>query len=450
MDTAADRHPLSALLARRCWTHETFLCKVAKQHRDVRKFGSMAARKEKVSRWISGTSVPLFTTQVAMADVLGIDEQEVHARGWPDWLLAAIHDDRAVLESPWTPAGSVKVLDEVGGPVDRRGFLIASTSTLAAMAAQWATAPQAGATSLGGRRIGTEVADQLDTRLEALRHLDDEIGSAHVYEAATTEIRLIRSLLTDTTHSEQVGRRLYGAAAEACRLAGWCAYDSGHDADAERHFIAALRTSASAGDDTLGALTLAFWANLRYTGGDPRGALDLLDGALTSRNVTSGRVTALLHARRARAYSLVGEPVQAYRAVEAAFSAYGKAGPASEDLPALYWVNGGELHQFAGSSALSLGEPRRALEHFRAAVEGNDQYDSGKEARGAAIYLARRSGAHLALGELDAAVEVAEQVLQLMGGVESARGTSALEDLRGGLLDHQDTPVVRHFLDLTA
>ncbi|MGP4104789.1 hypothetical protein [Nonomuraea sp. KM90] len=382
-----------------------------------------------------------------MADLLDISQREVCARGWPAWLLLAFCGDCAVLESPWTPAGSVKVLGEVGGPVDRRAFLIASTSSLAAMVAQWATAETASAAPLAGRRIGAEVVTQLDARLEALRHLDDEIGSTHVYDAATAEIRLIRSLLTDTAHSGQVGRRLYGAAAEACRLAGWCAYDSGNHADAERHFIAALRSAASAGDDTIGALTLAFWANVRYTGRDPRGALGLLNGALTSRRVSCPRVLALLHVRRARAYSLLGETVPAYRAAKAAFAAYGRPG---EDVSALYWMNMGELHQFAGSAALSLGEPRRAIEHFDAAVRGEDAYNAEQEARGAAIYLARRSEAHLALGDLDAAVEVAEQVLQLMGGVESARGTSALEDLRGGLLDHKDVPVVRNFLELTA
>ncbi|NRQ39382.1 transcriptional regulator [Nonomuraea sp. NN258] len=458
MDTAVTRHPLTVLLERKHWTYGMFLRKVAVQHR-ARGFGGLATRKEKVARWISGVAVPQVTAQLAMADVFGVDEQEVAARGWPDWLLAAFDDDHAFWESPWTPAGSVTVLREVGGPVDRRGFLIASTGTLAAMVAQWATAETASATlsvgsglttSVAGRRIGVEVAGQFDARLAALRHLDDEIGSAHVYDAATTEIRIIARLLAETTHSEQVGRRLHSAAAEACRLAGWCAYDSGHHASAERHFIAALRAAASAGDHSMGALTLAFWANLRYTGGDPRGALDLLDGALSARRNTSARVVALLHARQARAHSLVGEPVPALRAVEAAFSAYGNAAPAEEDLPALYWLNTGELHQFAGSAALSLGEPGRALEHFDAALRGEDPYDREQEARGAAIYLARRSEAHLALGELDAAVEVAEQVVELMGGVESARGTSALEDLRGGLLGHQDVPVVRTFLELTA
>ncbi|MER6942472.1 hypothetical protein ABT294_00490 [Nonomuraea sp. NPDC000554] len=449
MDIAVERHPLTVLLARRCWTAEAFLGKVAVRQR-ARGFGGMAARKEKVSRWVAGTA-PRIHTQLAMADVLGVQECDVYARGWPDWLLAAFDDDRTVLESPWTPAGSVKVLDDVGGPVDRRAFLIASTSALAGIVAQWATAQSAQASLAGRRRIGHEVADQLDLRLDALRHLDDQIGSAQVYDAATAELRLIASLLKDTTHTEQVGRRLYAGAAEASRLAGWCAYDTGHNADAERHYVAALRAAASAGNDTVGASTLAFWANLRYAGGDPRGALDLIDGALkSSRRINSPRVKALLHARRARAHSLAGEAQAAYQAVDAAFAAYDHAGAASGDLPSMYWVTAGELHMFAASTSLSLGEPRRALEFFDLALNGHDPYDSQQEARGTAIYLARHAEAHLALGDLDAAVEVAEQVLRLMGGVESARGSSALDELRGGLADHKDVPIVRGFLDLTA
>ncbi|WP_223168162.1 hypothetical protein [Nonomuraea sp. SYSU D8015] len=450
MDIAVTRHPLTVLLDRKHWTYETFLGEVAERHR-ARGYGTPAARKEKVTRWITGVAVPQPTTQLAIADVFGIPEREVEARGWPYFLLVAFDDDRTIWESPWTPAGTLQALDHLGGSVDRRGFLVTSTGTLAAIAAQWATAEPAQATLAGGRRIGREVADMIDSRLDALRHLDDQVGAGQVYDAAAAELRLIRRLLTETTHTEQIGRRLYGAAAEASRLAGWCAYDVGHQAAAEKHYDIALRASASAGTDTLGAIIFAFWGNLRYTNDDPRGALHLFDGALnTAKRITSPRVKALLHARRARAYSLAGEPLAAYQAIDAAFATYAHAGPTEADLPSMYWLNAGELHQFAGSAALSLGEPRRALCHFDLAVNGDDPYDTEKEARGTAIYLARRAEAHLALGELDAAVQVAEQVVQLMGGVESARGSSALNGLRADLLKHRDTPVVENFLDLTA
>ncbi|MGV9777520.1 hypothetical protein, partial [Streptosporangium sp. NPDC003464] len=73
-----------------------------------------------------------------------------------------------------------------------------------------------------------------------------------------------------------------------------------------------------------------------------------------------------------------------------------------------------------------------------------------KEARGAAIYLARRAEAHLALGDVDAALESAHQVLEHMGGVDSARGSSTLADLHGQLRAYQHIPAVQEFLGLTA
>ncbi|MFD1935109.1 hypothetical protein ACFSKW_26905 [Nonomuraea mangrovi] len=334
--------------------------------------------------------------------------------------------------------------------MDRRGFLITSTSALAAIAAQWATAPQA-LSATTGRRVGHQVADLFDQRLDALRHLDDHVGSWQAYDAATAELRLITSTLKDASYTGQVGHRLYGCAAEASRLAGWCAYDDGHHAAAERHFVTSLRASASAGDTTLGASTLAFWANVRYSSGDPQGALDLIDGALASSGrITSQRVLAMLYARQARAHSKAGESAAAYRAIDTALNAYGHAGPPDEDLAAMYWITAGELHQVAASAALSLGEPRRALAHFDLAVHGHDPYNAAKEARGTAIYLARHAEAYLALDELDAAVETAERALDLMGGVDSARGTSALDELRSGLLHHKDVPVVQSFLVMTA
>ncbi|MFC4014642.1 hypothetical protein ACFOY2_45980 [Nonomuraea purpurea] len=452
METVRERHPLTVVLKHRRWTATSFLRQVADRHSKLG-YGGMASRREKVSRWISGTATPGITSQYAMAHLLQVPRGEVDARGWPDWLLLAIRDDRTILESPWTPAGSVTVLREVGGPVDRRGFLIASTGTLAAMVAQWGTAEPASAATQVGRRISSEVATQLDVRLAALRHLDDELGGGHVYDAATTEIRIIRRLLAETTHSEQVGRRLYSAAAEACRLAGWCAYDSGYHAEAERQFVAALRAAGSAGDTTTGATVHAFWANARYTGGDPRGALHLLEAALASAGVISSpRVIAMLYARKARAHSVAGEATASYRAVDQALAAYSKAGAPAEDLPAVYWVTAGELHQAAGSAALALGEPKRALVHFGEAVRDASagEIGTGGHRGDSAIHLARRAEAHLALGELDAAVEVAERVLELMGGVESARGSSTLAELRGGLREHQDAAVVRSFLGLTA
>ncbi|GAA3386359.1 transcriptional regulator [Streptomyces racemochromogenes] len=448
--TAVETHPLTTLMARHGLTAAGYLKRVADRHQALG-YGAMAHRKEKATRWTREGVTPERTALLAIASLHGIDHADVHRYGWPGFLLLALDDDQAVLESPWTVAGTVTALTDVGGPVDRRGFLIASTSTLAAAVAQWTTAEPALAVTDRGRRVGAEATALFDVRLDALRHLDDTVGAGHVYDAAVLELRLITDLLKNASYTEDTGRRLFAAAAEASRLAGWCAYDHGRHAAAERHFVTSLRASASATDHTLGAVTLAFWANLRYNANDPHGALHLLDGALADRRkISSPRVTAMLHARAARAHSKADAPSAAWRQIDAAFDAYSRADSPKADLPSMYWVNHGELHQVAASSALSLSEPRRALEHFNAALHHDDPYDSDREVRGAVIYQVRQAEAHLALGDINAALDTGHQVITAMGGIDSARTTGTLQELRAQLADHQHIPTVRDFLDYAA
>ncbi|NDZ76978.1 transcriptional regulator [Streptomyces sp. SID10853] len=418
-------------------------------------FGSLAARKEQVSRWTRPVKppVPDEHTQLAIAAVLGIPARMVIALGWPHWLLLALRDDSVVWESPWTAQGTIYALDDVGGPVvDRRGFLAATTSTVAAVLAQWAAAHPAPAATTG-RRIDMGVPDRLDSRLHDLRHLDDELGADHVYDAARAELQLITRLLRERSYSEETGRRLFASASEAARLAGWCSYDSGDLAASEKYFATSMRAAASSGTKTAGVIAAAFWANARYgspASPDPRGALDLLDVALAQRaEIPSPRVLTMLYIRTARAHSIAGEPAAAYRAIDTALDAYGSGVPAGEDLPQMYWINTGEILQAAGSSALSLGDPARALRYFTEAATHNDPYDSTKEPRGTAIYLARKAAAYRELGDLDGAVHTAEEAVALMGGVSSARGNSTLGDLRDGLDRHRTVPAVAAFLEAT-
>jgi hypothetical protein len=84
--------------------------------------------------------------------------------------------------------------------------------------------------------------------------------------------------------------------------------------------------------------------------------------------------------------------------------------------------------------------------HFQAALSDQDPYDTTKEARGTGIYLARQAEAHLALGDIDAALDTGHRVLAALGDVDSARTTSTLADLRASLTPHQGVPAVREFL----
>ncbi|MEU6175542.1 transcriptional regulator [Streptantibioticus parmotrematis] len=448
-----DRHPLAQVVALLGGTGVDFIRKVAREHQALG-YGSLAARKEQYSRWTSATRpiTPHLHTQLAMAHLLRVEPAQVDAFGWPAWLLLALRDGSAVWTSPWTPAGTIHALDHAGGSVDRRAFLTATATTTAAVLAQWATAARTTtAAASSGRRIGTSVTDAVDSRLTALRHLDDDLGSGHVYTIARAELDLITTLLKNNSYNEATGRRLYAAASEAARLTGWCAYDSHHIGAAEELFAAALRSSASAGRSDAGLIAWAFWANTRYACGDPRGALDMVDGALATAGTTgTPRTLALLHLRRARALSLLDQPTDAYHAIDTALASYTKAESPAADSPVLYWVNEGEIHEAAASSALDLGEPKRALAFFDAAATAQDPYDPDREPRGTAVYQARIASAHLALGDLDAALDAARTAATHMGGVDSTRGNSTLTDLRESFARHRCVPGVKDFLDDTA
>ncbi|WP_329368812.1 transcriptional regulator [Streptomyces sp. NBC_00669] len=413
-----------------------------------------ATRKEKVSRWTRAErpQVPSELTQLAMAAVVGIPAHDVVTRGWPQWLLLALPGDHAAWTAPWTTDGAVAALDD-GGPVDRRRMLIASTSTVGAIIAQWATALPAPAQDTGRGRIGTTTVDHIDTRLAALRLLDDDLGADHVYDIARAEIGLIRRLITERSYSLDTHRRLWSAAAEASRLAGWCAYDSGNTAAAEQHFVTSARAAAEAGDTSVGAVAAAFWANARYGAAqpDPGSAVDLTTKALAHGRVQSPRVVALLKIRQARAHSIAGNATAAYAAIDDALSAY-QAGDLTvdEDVPQVYWITVGEILQSAGSAAQSLGDPGRALAYYEAAAEAADPpYNTVHEPRGAAIYQARRAEAYLDLGDVDGAVETARHAVELMGGVSSARASSTLAGLHSVLARHRRLPLVADFLEET-
>lgn len=441
-------HPLARMLADNGWKGVEYLRRVAARH-DELGYGAMPVDKKRIPRWIHKGVVPEWTAQLTMADLHGIPVQALYDHPWPDWLASAAHDDAAILDPPWSTATTIQILASMaGGPMDRRGFLI--VSALGAVTSQWANALPAAAGA--GRRVDASVAEFHEVRLDALRRLDDQVGSEEVYRAARAELDMITDTLTRTSHPESVGRRIYAAAAEALRICGWTAYDSGRHAAAELHYVAALRASAEAGDETVGANTLSFWAIQRYSTGDPRGAVHLIEAALEKAPaIGSPRMTAMLHARLARAHAKAADHAASDRAAGAAFDAYDRVSPGLADPDCVYWVNRGELHQLAGSSALDLGQPRRALTHFKAApaAQTTEAYDDEAFPRGAAIYLARESEARLALGDIDGAVHTAHRAVEHLGGVTSARGTATLTDLRTRLAHHQAVPAVRDFLHST-
>lgn len=451
-----DGHPLTYLLRLNGWSATDYLTRLDAVHQRLG-YGPISARdRKRVTRWTRYGITPEMNAQKAMAALHGIPEEEIAARPWPEWLKLSCIQERQLLDAVWTPQTTIELLDRVaatGGPMDRRGFLVVTGMTpvlVGAASAQPATARSQ------GRRIGRKTPVLFDKSLAILRRQDDQLGSGQVHASARAQLRLITTTLKTTSHTEQTGRQLYGAAAEAARICAWTAYDSGYHALAEEYYLVALRAAASSNDPVVTANTLAFWAIMRYSTGDPRGAADLVTDALTrARHIGSPKMDAMLHARLARAYAHAGEPRASARAQDAALNSYDRSRDRSpeEDPDCVYWVNLGELRMLAGSCALNLGHPQQALAHFTAAPAGMRTVDAYREddfPRGAAIYLAREAEARISLDDLDGAVDTAHRAVMHLGGVSSARGTSTLDDLRTKLAVRKDVPLVREFLESTA
>ncbi|MFI1386415.1 hypothetical protein [Embleya sp. NPDC020886] len=218
-------HPLARILLDHGWSGTDYLRRVAARHQ-ARGFGVMPIDRKRVSRWINRSTTPEWTAQLAMADLHHVPVRHLYDHPWPAWPACVGHDDAALLDPAWCTAHTIEILDKTaGGPMDRRDFLV--IGALGAITAQWTGASPAEAAAHGrGRRVGTAVADLHDTRLQALRLLDDQVGSGEVHTAARTELRMITDTLTRASYTHDTGRRLYAAAAEAARICGWTAYDS--------------------------------------------------------------------------------------------------------------------------------------------------------------------------------------------------------------------------------
>jgi len=376
---------------------------------------------------------------------------EAIARAYDTVLQTGDRFQAAAANTPlaWDRTGTLSAISGVlnRSDLDRRAFVIATGATLAGVAADWQAAlgGQGILSGKGSRQVSNELISHIDERLGHLRHLDDELGSSQLARLACGELGLISRLLQDGTYSSAGGRRLYSLASEASRQAAWDYFDQGEHAVAQAYFETALRASATSGDRIAGAYALSFFAVQCYSTGKPQLAVSLLETARGSLGQAgTPRMRAMLAARSARALSKAGDRHACAHMLHEARRALDR-GPHPDDPDTLYWVTDGEVEMIAGSSALELGDPAEAIRRFDAAISadyrGDDQYP-----RSHAIYLARAAEAHLALHDLDAAVEQATHAVRCMRGVDSARSDSTLAGLRGKLARHARSPAVRDFL----
>lgn len=128
----------------------------------------------------------------------------------------------AATDLDWTPIVAIIVAilapDKAMGNalVDRRNFLVLTGTALTQPACQWLFSRLGPVIAQGGgKEVTSRIVDQLNWVTDDLRLLDEERGGGTVIPVALAHLRFMISLLDSSKFTEDVGRRLFAAVAEA-------------------------------------------------------------------------------------------------------------------------------------------------------------------------------------------------------------------------------------------
>ncbi|HEX6499869.1 MAG TPA: hypothetical protein VF054_12670 [Micromonosporaceae bacterium] len=291
-----------------------------------------------------------------------------------------------------------------------------------------------------GRRVGERLARVIEERIEALRRMDDVLGGGEVHDLVHRELRVTLDLLRGASYSEKTGRRLLGAVADLCQLAGWVAGDAGLYPLAERYYLGGVSAAHAADDRRLAAHLLSSLAYQKANVGDPREAVLLARSAEQGAETTAGRTRALLYGRIAWASARCGDAPTVDRALAEVDRALDRAEPEA-DPSWLYWLDRDEAQIMAGRCMTELRRAAPAVELLQDAI---GRYDDTRT-RELALYLSWLAEAHVYSNNIDEAARVASLALQLSALVSSVRCHARLRTLRGLLSQYRQSATVREF-----
>jgi hypothetical protein len=328
----------------------------------------------------------------------------------------------------------------------RRAFVL-GTSALATSLLAWLTTEPSAPEELSGRRIGESGVSLLEREVRELRLTDDIDGGGSLIPRATTAMSMVAEVLSNRSYSLAHGRRLYAAAADLSRIRAWATFDV-HGRCDDAAFRTALHCAHAADDPALGAHVLTFWSAAAYNCDRAPEAETLASTALTAvRGRSAPRVQALVHARRARAWSHLGDE-NCWTDLEHATRLLDQADsdPDPEEPEWAYWFDAAELLGCRASSQLAMGRPEAAEGTFTEAARSF----AGDQVRTHTLYLTRQADAQLRQGHIEHACDTAHRALDLAAEISSQRTVAPLRDLTTALAGHQDEPAVADLVERVA
>jgi transcriptional regulator with XRE-family HTH domain len=268
-----------------------------------------------------------------------------------------------------------------------------------------------------GRQVGAMLADELETRVIELRHLDDVIGGGDLFPIVSKELSEVHGILQSASYTEKIGRRLLTVLGELSQLAGWVASDAGRYTEAQRIYLNGVWAAEGAADRPLAAQLLSSLSYQIANVGQTRDALLLARSAVKGAGAASPVVLALLWERLAWASARSRDYAGTRRALDAVDDTYENRSPGVIEPEWVYWLDRNEINVMAGRCLIELGRPHTAEPLLANAI---DSYDAD-HAREVALYLSWLAEAYARVGTVDAARDTLARARRTARGINSAR-----------------------------
>ncbi|MFC8830482.1 regulator [Streptomyces sp. NPDC057137] len=300
---------------------------------------------------------------------------------------------------------------------------------------------------VAGQRVGGGDIAALRSVSELFRTLDQAYGGGHARQALVRYLEHECEPMLRGVYGETTGRRLFAAAADLTRLAGWTSYDIAAHGLAQRYFVQALRLSQAAGDRAYGSFVLITMSRQAVYLGHGREAVQL--ARVAQQGVGSSAppvVQALLHSVEARGHGVLGEARACTTSLARAERALESARPGDE-VP--HWARTFDEGQLADE----FGHSYRDLQQYRAAVQHAErslQLRSPAFARSRLFCRVVLASARLGLGELDQACALGAEAAQQATEIRSARAVDYVRDFERRLEPYREAAAVRNYRDRIA
>ncbi|MGH3838703.1 MAG: hypothetical protein ACRDSF_23870 [Pseudonocardiaceae bacterium] len=341
-----------------------------------------------------------------------------------------------------TLEGTVRTIVELSGQdMRRRKLLLGSVFSAAAFAepALFAlTVPPAQSTArAGGRRIGMAEVELLTEQVTHLAQLDCRYGSGRLREQVVSLLHRAANQLLHGSYSEQTGKALLTAVAQATFYAGFTAVDVGRHSLAQRYYIQALDLALRGGDrlyaagvlSEMGRVTLQIGCNALTDHDRLRHGRQAVALARAGLAVTQGTVTPLLaadlHTVEARGLALLGDIRAARHAVREAERSYELIRPGDEPPWAGFYTEAAFASDL-GRCLSGIGEPEQAITLSTTALHDFDPW----RVRNRCFVQTDLAGTHLLAQDLEQAAAFGRDALRTAAEVSSTRTLDGLRTLQ--------------------